>query len=91
MDGEIYSYKILPCPSGTFGPPPHCTLTRAQFGLWNSWIGANFGLGNHKLYPPAASFFYGGKTLTGAESPPLKAARIRRPSDAMLYMDCVAF
>src|SRR5689334_14745771 len=61
VDGEIYSYKILKCPAGNYGPPPYCTLTPAQFGLWNCWIGSNFGLGNNSASPLAAPFFYGGK------------------------------
>jgi len=91
VDGEIYSYKILKCPAGNFGPPPFCTLTSAQFSLWNCWIGSNFGLGNNSASPLAAPFFYGGKVLTGADSPPLKTSRVRKPGDAMLFMDCVAF
>lgn len=86
-----FSFKVLKCPAGFNGPPPHCTLPSAQYNLWNCWVGANFGMGNNQVYPLAAPFFYGGKTLTGANSPPLKATRIRKPSDAMLFMDCVAF
>jgi prepilin-type processing-associated H-X9-DG protein len=48
-------------------------------------------LGNNNLFPAGAPFFYGGKTLTGADSPPLKASRIKKASDAMLFLDCVAF
>jgi prepilin-type N-terminal cleavage/methylation domain-containing protein len=86
-----FSYKVLKCPAGHNGPPPFCTLTPAQYNLWNCWVGVNFGMGNNSIYPLAAPFFYGGKTLTGANSPPLKASRVRKPADAMLYLDCVAF
>jgi prepilin-type processing-associated H-X9-DG protein len=54
-------------------------------------VGANFALGNNNLSPLAAPFFYGGKTLTGADSPPMRASRIKKPANAMLFMDCVAF
>src|SRR5262245_539847 len=91
VDGTDYMYSVLKCPAGNVGPPPHCTLTTAQFNIWNCWIGANFALGNNGISPLAAPFFYGGKVLTGAESPPVKASRIKKPSDAMLFMDCVAF
>jgi len=91
VDGTDYMYSVLKCPAGNVGPPPHCTLTTAQFNIWNCWIGANFALGNNNISPLAAPFFYGGKVLTGADSPPVKASRIKKPSDAMLFMDCVAF
>jgi prepilin-type N-terminal cleavage/methylation domain-containing protein/prepilin-type processing-associated H-X9-DG protein len=91
VDGTDYMYGVLKCPAGNVGPPPYCTLTPAQFNIWNCWIGANFALGNNSISPLAAPFFFGGKTLTGADSPPLKASRVKKPSDAMLFMDCVAF
>jgi prepilin-type N-terminal cleavage/methylation domain-containing protein len=91
VDGTDYMYAVLKCPGGNVGPPPHCTLTSDQFKIWNCWVGANFGLGNSSVYPAGAPFFYGGKLLTGAESRPLRASSIKKPADAMLYMDCVAF
>jgi len=91
VDGTDYMYSVLKCPAGNVGPPPFCTLTTAQFNIWNCWVGANFALGNNTLSPLAAPFYYGGKTLTGADSPPLKASLVKKPAAAMLFMDCVAF
>ncbi len=91
VDEGVYSYRILKCPAGYNGPPPYCRLSSAEYKLWNCWIGANFGLGNNKASPLAAPFFYGGSTLTGVNSPPMKASSVKKPADAMLYMDCVAF
>ncbi len=91
VDGTDYMYYVLKCPAGNVGPPPYCTLSPAQFNIWNCWVGASFGLGNNNLSPLGAPFFYGGSTLTGADSPPLKASRVKKPTDAMLFMDCVAF
>ena len=59
------------------GPPP---FSKGPFNEWNCWIGANFGAyGN----PFTAPFYYGDVT------PPLNAARIKKPFDAMLFMDTV--
>ena len=91
VDQGIYSYKILKCPAGFFGPPPHCRLSATEFQLWNSWVGVNFGMGNNQSFPLAAPYFYGGKTLTGLLSPPMKASTVKKPADAMFYLDCVAF
>ncbi len=49
-------------------------------GGWNCWIGANFGAYGDPLSGP---FYYGNYTA------PLKASRIRKPADAMMYMDTI--
>lgn len=79
-NSEAYSAEFRKCPGGNFGPPPLSRFTPAQFKDWNCWIGVNYGAFGNPLTGP---FYYGG------EVKPLKATRIKNPSDAMMYMDTV--
>ena len=47
---------------------------------WNCWVGAHFGAYGNPLSGP---FYYGPGT------PPLKASRIKKPADAMTFMDTI--
>jgi prepilin-type N-terminal cleavage/methylation domain-containing protein/prepilin-type processing-associated H-X9-DG protein len=76
---EIFYDELRKCPGGSIGQVPFSKAT-ARTTNWNCWIGANFGAYGTPLSAP---FYYGDST------PPLKASRIARPSDAMLYMDTI--
>jgi prepilin-type N-terminal cleavage/methylation domain-containing protein/prepilin-type processing-associated H-X9-DG protein len=78
---EIATDEVSKCPSGSYGAPPSSTRTWAA-GTWNCWIGANFGTYGSSLNGP---FYYGysGTTL----NPPLSVARIKKPADALIFMD----
>ncbi len=78
---EIYTNELRKCPGGSYGPPPFATYTSTA---WNCWIGANFGLNPSPLTGP---FYYG--ILNSAPQGPLKATRIRKPADAMTFMDAI--
>jgi prepilin-type N-terminal cleavage/methylation domain-containing protein/prepilin-type processing-associated H-X9-DG protein len=75
---EVFVYELRKCPAGSVGPPPFSTLTLAEFNAWNSWVGAHFGAYGNPLSGP---FYYGPQT------PPLRASRIKKPADAMTFMD----
>jgi len=73
---EAFTNAVRRCPAGRNGP---ARLSRQQnFTDWNCWIGAVF---SYSSKPLTAPFYYGN---AGA---PLRASAIRRPDDAMLYMD----
>jgi prepilin-type N-terminal cleavage/methylation domain-containing protein/prepilin-type processing-associated H-X9-DG protein len=73
----IFDDELRRCPGGRVGPPPFYTRSLPD---WNCWIGANFG---GLSEPMAAPFYY------ADHCPPLKISRIRRPDDAMAYMDTI--
>ncbi|MBI3875865.1 MAG: prepilin-type N-terminal cleavage/methylation domain-containing protein [Verrucomicrobia bacterium] len=76
---EIFTNSLRQCPGGGPEQPPFST----GVGLtdnWNCWIGANFGRFGNPLSGP---FYYGDST------PPLRASRINRPDDAMMFMDTI--
>jgi prepilin-type N-terminal cleavage/methylation domain-containing protein/prepilin-type processing-associated H-X9-DG protein len=54
---------------------------------WSAYIGANFGYSGAD--PLSGPFYYGNNA--GAYNPPLSMTRIRKPSDAMAFMDCYSF
>lgn len=78
-DTEVFGTDLRRCPGGSFGPPP---FSKAPAGVtnWNCWIGANFGAFGNPLSGP----FYYGDTVR-----PLRASRIGKPADAMLFIDTV--
>ena len=80
---SVYYWEARKCPGGSYGPAPFDTGTPAT--TWNCWIGVNYG-----SYQPTklGGMFYYGRSATGAPlRPALKAARIRKPHDAMVFMD----
>ena len=77
---EAYSSESRKCPGGNIGPPPLSRRTTAEFNTWNCWVGVYYGAFGNPLTGP---FYYGGQVK------PLKAARIKKPADAMMYMDTV--
>ncbi len=73
---DIYTNEIRKCPGGSFTTPDF--HKGSWSGLWNCWIGANFGAYGDPLSGP---FYYGDK------KPPLKVSRIKKAADAMMFMD----
>jgi prepilin-type N-terminal cleavage/methylation domain-containing protein/prepilin-type processing-associated H-X9-DG protein len=80
---EIYNSEIRKCPGGSFTLPPRWTGSWTPTD-WNCWIGPYFG-----ATPPSAltaPFYYG---IPGSTPTLNVSARIKRPNDAMQFMDCV--
>src|ERR1019366_2757428 len=76
----IYTNIIRQCPGGGYGPAPLSIYPGP--GVWNCWIGANFGDGGQNS--TTAPFCYEGM------GPPVKADRVQRPSQALIYADAIA-
>jgi prepilin-type N-terminal cleavage/methylation domain-containing protein/prepilin-type processing-associated H-X9-DG protein len=76
---DIYTNEVRKCPGGSSSAAPYVTGT-SYLGNWNCWIGANYGL---SVSPLAAPFYYANRGSA------LNASRIRKPADALLYMDTV--
>ncbi len=79
-DSQVYGTEARRCPGGSSGPPPFTITTTFDKNAWNCWVGVYYGAFGNPLTGP---FYYGG------EVKPLKAARIKKADDAMLYMDTV--
>jgi prepilin-type N-terminal cleavage/methylation domain-containing protein/prepilin-type processing-associated H-X9-DG protein len=77
---EAMDAAIRKCPSGSKGPPPCSGPAQGGFDQWNCWIGVYYGaFGN-----PLTGLFYYGDNVQ-----PIKASRVRKPSDAMVFTDTV--
>jgi prepilin-type N-terminal cleavage/methylation domain-containing protein/prepilin-type processing-associated H-X9-DG protein len=69
------------CPGGSFSAPPlYPNPTSWPLTNWNCWVGASFG--QHKPGTPLNGPFY-----YGIDGPPLKGSQIKKPSDALMFMD----
>jgi len=79
---SVYSWELRKCPGGSFGAPPYCTAAGVDPKWWNCWIGVNYGPSEKPLSGP----FYYHQGPAGAR-PPLKGSRIRKPDDALMFMD----
>ena len=81
-NSDAYSDNSRRCPAGTITPPPFSSPARAPTwnGAWNCWVGVYYGLYGNPLTGP---FYYGN------EMKPMNASRVRKPADAMMYMDTV--
>ncbi len=78
---EAYSDNSRKCPAGTITVPPYSDPARsATWSGWNCWVGVYYGLYGNPLTGP---FYYGN------EMKPMNASRVRKPADAMMYMDAV--
>ncbi len=77
---DIHTNDIRKCPGGAYSAPEYFKGSWSA-NTWNCWIGVNFGAFGNPLSGP---FFY-----ANGGSPPLKAARIKKPSDALIYMDTI--
>jgi prepilin-type N-terminal cleavage/methylation domain-containing protein/prepilin-type processing-associated H-X9-DG protein len=76
---EIFYDELRRCPGGSTAPVPFSRSTTRSTN-WNCWIGANFGAFGNPLSGP---FYYGDTTSA------LRASRILRPSDALMFMDTI--
>ena len=73
--------ELRKCAGGSYTPPPGYTATWNPTN-WNCWIGANFGTAATKLN---GMFFY---QIDGTGNhPALKSTRIKKPNDALTFMD----
>jgi len=79
----VYTNQIRQCPGGSYSPPPFFKGAWSSTA-WNCWIGANFG-NVQKGSPISAPFYYADNGV-----PPLTAARIKKPSDAMIFTDSLS-
>ncbi|MBI3852050.1 MAG: type II secretion system protein [Verrucomicrobia bacterium] len=77
---DVYESELRKCPGGSKGRVPHATV---HSGSWNSWIAAIYG---GRWQDTLTGPFYYGPSV-----PPLKATRIKKPVDAMIFMDSVTW
>jgi prepilin-type N-terminal cleavage/methylation domain-containing protein/prepilin-type processing-associated H-X9-DG protein len=78
-EADVFTWDLRRCPGGNAGPVPFYR-GKDRPTAWNSWVGAHFGAFGNPLSGP---FYYGPNT------PPLKASRIKKPVDAMTFMDTI--
>ena len=87
----IFYSTLRRCPGGSYGAPPFTTGTAVGWfnqTTWNCYIGCNFG----SFGTPVVSGTYtgiGGPFYYGNIVPPMPYAKIKRPSQAMIYMDTI--
>lgn len=74
---DAYTNELRMCPGGSFSAPASYKGSWSSAN-WNCWIGANFGAYGKPLSGP---FYYIDYT------PPLNVSRIKKPADAMMFMD----
>ena len=80
-NSTVQQYELRQCPGGSFSAPPAWGKAWTATN-WNCWIGANFGTFSSKLN---GMFFY---QIDGSGNhPALKATRIKKPHDALMFMD----
>ncbi len=87
-----YTNALRRCPGGSTGPAPFSQAPGA--GEWNCFIGCNFGGFGDPVSTPKG---YTGKGYNGISGPfyygdtvpPMATSRIRRPSQAMIFMDTI--
>ena len=84
-DSTVEKWELRQCPGGSYSAPPGWDGTRDGAWTatrWNCWIGANFGACKTKLN---GMFYY--QVDGNGNHPPVKSTRIRRPDDALMFMD----
>ncbi len=81
-DSQVQKADIRKCAGGSFSPPPCYKGTGWVATNWNSWIGIAFGVYASPLNGP---FYY--CQVGSTRNPPLKAATIKKSSDALMFMD----
>lgn len=79
---SVYRWDLRRCPGGSYGREPFNTGSPTT--SWNCWIGASLGRYGK---PFSGIFYYGASSENGPYTPPLKASRVRKPADAMTFMD----
>src|SRR5437660_1510974 len=82
---QIFYDALRRCPGGSTGPAPFCGAVPGATN-WNCYIGCNFGgygapvtLQNYKGV--TGPFYYSDQV------PPMPASRIKRPAQAMIFLD----
>lgn len=84
-NSTVQKSELRKCAGGSFSAPPGYSGTWNPTN-WNCWIGANFGTHATKLN---GMFFY---QIDGSGShQALKSIRIRKPNDALAFMDTDGF
>jgi prepilin-type N-terminal cleavage/methylation domain-containing protein/prepilin-type processing-associated H-X9-DG protein len=81
-DSTVQRYELRQCAGGSFTAPPAWAGGTWNPTNWNCWIGANFGTPAAKLN---GMFFY--EKDGNGDHPALKSTRIRKPNDALMFMD----
>ena len=86
---DVYTWEMRKCPGGSYGRDPFNTAPDSSISqtTWNCWIGINYGPYGHPLSGP---FFYRIDSR-GKANPPLKVSRIRKPADALAFMDTLFY
>jgi prepilin-type N-terminal cleavage/methylation domain-containing protein/prepilin-type processing-associated H-X9-DG protein len=84
-NSEVQKAEIRKCPGGSYSAPPASTAWNMT--NWNCWIGVCFGT----YATPLNGAFYYQVASDGSLSPALKGSRIRKPADAMMFMDTDGF
>jgi prepilin-type N-terminal cleavage/methylation domain-containing protein/prepilin-type processing-associated H-X9-DG protein len=80
-DSTVQKHELRKCPGGSYSAPPGWTGAWNPTN-WNCWIGANFGTAAAKLN---GMFFY--QIDGNGNHPALKSTRIKKPDDALMFMD----
>jgi prepilin-type N-terminal cleavage/methylation domain-containing protein/prepilin-type processing-associated H-X9-DG protein len=76
---DIYTNAVRKCPGGKY--------TAAKAEGWDTWIGPNYGW--YSPNGPLTAPFYYAAASGGGLNPAVKVSRIRKPADALIYMDTV--
>jgi len=76
---------LLKCPGGKCTQPPLYIGTQPYFG-WNCYVGAYYGYNSRE--PLTGLFYYHDAQFLPTR--PVKATSIKRPADAMMYLDCAS-
>jgi prepilin-type processing-associated H-X9-DG protein len=79
VNTEAFTNELRMCPGGSYSSP---AFYKGPWNptTWNCWIGANFGAYGNPLSGP---FYYVDHTSS------LSASRIRKPADALMFMDTI--
>lgn len=72
--------EVRKCPAGANGAPP---LSPTAWDGWNCWIGVNYG----GSADPLTALFWYGKTFDEPQAPTPVLSTIKKPADALLYVD----
>jgi prepilin-type N-terminal cleavage/methylation domain-containing protein/prepilin-type processing-associated H-X9-DG protein len=81
---EIFTNEVRKCPGGSYRAPDFYQGAWSSANGWNCWMGANFGTYANPVNGP---FYYGNTGSTAY--PPLSVFRIRKPADALIFMDTI--
>ncbi len=80
---SVYYWDLRKCPGGGYGKEPYGTGPGPT--NWNCWIGVS--LGSRPTTRLGGMFYYGSTASSQPIYPALKAARIKKPADALAFMD----